>query len=106
MATLITLRGPDLGQQFPLKEGRTTLGRQVDCAISLQSKQVSRQHAQIVAQDGQHFLEDLGSSNGTYLNGQRLPPHAPAPLTERDMVQIGPYVFGLRVNADGSSVPP
>jgi serine phosphatase RsbU (regulator of sigma subunit) len=96
MATLITMRGPDPGRQFSLKNGRTTLGRQADCAVSLASKQVSRQHAEIVFRDGQHFLEDLGSSNGTYLNGQRLSPRTPMPLTERDMIQIGPYVFGLK----------
>jgi phosphoserine phosphatase RsbU/P len=96
MATLITLRGPDPGRQFLLREGRTTLGRQMDCAICLASKQVSRQHAQVLFQDGQHFIEDLDSSNGTYLNGQRLTPRAPTPFSEQDMVQIGPYVLGLR----------
>jgi serine phosphatase RsbU (regulator of sigma subunit) len=106
MATLIILRGPDLGRQFSVKEGRTTMGRQMDCAICLGSKQVSRQHAHVLYQDGQHFIEDLGSSNGTYLNGQRLSPRTPAPFTERDMVQIGPYVFGLRPNAGGVTSPP
>jgi serine phosphatase RsbU (regulator of sigma subunit) len=95
-----------LGRQFPVKEGRTTLGRQMDCAVCLGSKQVSRQHAHVLYQDGQHFIEDLGSSNGTYLNGQRLQPRTPSPFTERDTLQIGPYVFGLRPNAGAASSPP
>ncbi len=103
MTTLFTMRGPDPGRQFSLKEGRTTLGRQMDCTICLASKQVSRQHAQVLFEQGQHFIEDLGSSNGTYLNGQRLTPHTPAPFTERDTVQIGPYVFSLRSAAATST---
>ena len=97
MATLVTMRGPDLGRHFPLQGERVSLGRQVDCAIVLASKQVSRLHAQLVSDgDGGFQVEDLGSSNGTYLNGQRLSPHRPTPLSERDLLQIGPYVFGLR----------
>ena len=56
---------------------RTTLGRQIDCHVCLAGKQVSRQHALILCDGGQHFVEDLGSSNGTYLNGNRLAPHTP-----------------------------
>jgi len=100
---LLTLRGPEPGKQYPLKDGRTTVGRQVDCAICLNSKQVSRQHAHVLFQDGQHFIEDLGSSNGTYLNGQRLPARTPTPITERDMLQIGPYIFGLKVTAGATT---
>src|SRR6516164_1674548 len=96
MNVLIIMRGPDTGRHFSLKSDRTTLGRNLDCAIPLTGKQVSRQHAHIYHQDGQYFLQDLGSSNGTFLNGKRLMPHAPSLLTERDTFQIGPYLFGLR----------
>jgi serine phosphatase RsbU (regulator of sigma subunit) len=96
MSVLIVLRGPDTGRHFPLHQDRTTLGRNLDCAIPLTGKQVSRQHAHIYHQEGQYYLQDLGSSNGTFLNGKRLTPNAPSLLTERDTFQIGPYLFGLR----------
>src|SRR5262249_29915863 len=96
MSVLIILRGPDMGRHFPLDQDRTTLGRNTDSSIPLTGKQVSRQHAYIYRQDDQFFLQDLGSSNGTFLNGKRLAPNAPSPLTERDTFQIGPYLFGLR----------
>ena len=106
MAILVTLRGPETGRHFPLQPERTTLGRQIDCHVCLVGKQVSRQHALIVCDGGQHFVEDLGSSNGTYLNGRRITPRTRVPLTDRDTVQIGPYLFALRETPNGGAEPP
>ena len=96
MSVLILLRGPEAGRHFPLEKDRTTLGRNADCSVPLTGKQVSRQHAHIYHQDQQYFIQDLGSSNGTFHNGKRLTPNTPSLLTERDTFQIGPYLFGLR----------
>jgi serine phosphatase RsbU (regulator of sigma subunit) len=106
MAILVTLRGPEMGRHFPLQPERTTLGRQIDCHVCLAGKQVSRQHALIVCEGGQHFLEDLGSSNGTYLNGRRIQARTRVALTDRDTLQIGPYLFGLRETPNGGVDPP
>ncbi len=96
MSVLIILRGPDTGRHFALHQNRTSLGRNSDCSIPLTGKQVSRQHAHIFHQDGKYSIQDLGSSNGTFLNGKRLPANTPNPLTERDTFQIGPYLFAMR----------
>jgi pSer/pThr/pTyr-binding forkhead associated (FHA) protein len=50
---------------------------------------VSRRHARIQRQRTQFFIEDLGSANGTFLNGQRLTPYLPHPLHDGDDLQIG-----------------
>ena len=50
---------------------------------------VSRRHARIQQQRTQYFIEDLGSANGTFLNGQRLTPYLPHPLHDGDELQIG-----------------
>ena len=50
---------------------------------------VSRRHARIQRQRTQFFIEDLGSANGTFLNGQRLTPYLPHPLHDGDELQIG-----------------
>ena len=94
MATLVTLQGPNPGRQFPLGEGSSLIGRQPNSTVHLDSLAVSRQHARILRSDENFFLEDLNSSNGTYLNGQRI--IGRVPLTERDTLQIGPYVLALR----------
>jgi len=50
---------------------------------------VSRRHARIQRQRTQFFIEDLGSANGTFLNGQRLTPYLPHPLHDKDELQVG-----------------
>ena len=103
---LVILQGPDVGQRFPLEAERIVLGRQVDASVPLQAKAVSRQHAQVICHDGAFFIEDLNSANGTFLNGNRLAPRVPTPFSERDVLQIGPYVFGIRPTPPPTPVPP
>ncbi|HET6164498.1 MAG TPA: FHA domain-containing protein [Planctomycetota bacterium] len=67
---------------------RVLIGRSADCDLRIDSADVSRMHAAIVAKSGRHFLEDLGSSNGTQLNGR---PVRNAELHNGDIVQIGDY---------------
>jgi len=50
---------------------------------------VSRRHARVHKQKSQYFIEDLGSANGTFLNGQRLTPYLPHPLHDGDELQLG-----------------
>jgi serine phosphatase RsbU (regulator of sigma subunit) len=94
MASLMTLDGPCAGREFPLESGCSVIGRQPDVAVQLESLAVSRQHAQIVCEGSACYVEDLGSSNGTYVNGQRI--EGRQLLTEQDTLQLGPYVFALR----------
>src|SRR5690349_15465849 len=94
MATLVTLQGPNAGRHFRLGDGASLIGRQPGAAVYLDSLAVSRQHARVVRADGAYFVEDLGSSNGTFLNGQRVASRVP--LTESDTLQVGPYVLALR----------
>ncbi len=83
MALLITLQGPDVGRKHPLAGDVTVLGRQYDSHICLTGKAISRQHAQLHCRDSVFLVEDLDSSNGTFLNGMRLSPHLPTPISER-----------------------
>mgnify|MGYP000972670911 CR=1 FL=1 len=77
-----------MGEHFPLKPGRTTVGRSPDCDIFLDDVTVSRSHA-IVTRDGTRFLlEDRGSLNGTFLNRRRI---EIGELEDGDELQIGKY---------------
>ncbi len=96
MASLIAKKGPTPGRRFALGGEAAIIGRQPDAAIYLESLAVSRQHARILCDKGTYFVEDLGSSNGTWLNGFQI--KGRAPLTEVDELQIGPYVLNLHVD--------
>lgn len=72
MAVLQVLKGLTPGTQFPLVSERAVLGRHPDCDIVLDVGAVSRQHAQIVQVQGEYFVEDLKSRNGTFVNGQAI----------------------------------
>ncbi len=101
MASLITMQGPKAGQRFALAADATIIGRQPDMQIYLDSLAVSRKHAQIVEKNGAYFIEDLDSSNGTFVNNLRIEPRTPTRLTEADTLQIGPYVLALRPDPVG-----
>ncbi len=96
MAILLITQGPDAGRKYSLEENVTVLGRQPDCTICLPAKAVSRQHARIVKTAAGFHVEDLGSSNGTFVNGAKLPVQSPMTVTERDIIEVGPYRFSVR----------
>ncbi len=91
MAVLRALQGLNQGQLFPLEGAAVILGRHPACDIVLESAAVSRQHARILAVDGDFYLEDLHSRNGTLLNGR--PVIQRQLLDENDEVGICDLLF-------------
>ncbi len=69
---LVMQTGPTPGKIFPLEQDVITIGREADNAIVVNDAEVSRKHVQFVFQDGKFTITDLGSTNGTFVNGQRL----------------------------------
>jgi predicted component of type VI protein secretion system len=69
---LQVVRGRSATTTLRLGEGVTSLGRHDDCIIRIKSSQVSRKHCEIHEADGKLTLRDLGSSNGTFVNGKRV----------------------------------
>lgn len=82
-------------RDWVLSEGSNLLGRDRDCAVSISSATVSRHHARIVVMRGQATIEDLGSKNGTYVNGQRLA--EPRALEDGDEVRVGSVTMTYRI---------
>lgn len=78
---LTVLDGPSAGQTFELTETTAIIGREKSNKIVISAPGVSRRHAQITLQDTLYYLEDLQSSNGTFVNGERL--------TERRVLKAG-----------------
>jgi len=90
------------GREF-LVAGEATIGRAPECAIMLQDGFVSLHHARVFERGGRLWIEDLGSTNGTTLNGQRI--RRPAQLRPGDRVAIGDVVLGLRLEPASGAVP-
>jgi len=76
--------------------GRITLGRDKGNDIVLDERLVSRRHAVIQKIGQEYFLEDLGSTNGTQVNGQRVPPRVFVRLSLSDTVLVGRTELSLQ----------
>jgi pSer/pThr/pTyr-binding forkhead associated (FHA) protein len=87
-ALLIVRRGPNSGARFLLDADVTTAGRHPEADIFLDDVTVSRRHAQFLRHGTAFEVRDLGSLNGTYLNGERI---TTAPLGDRGEVQVGKF---------------
>jgi pSer/pThr/pTyr-binding forkhead associated (FHA) protein len=98
-ARLVIERGRSSGKQFMLSEVEAQIGRwdadggifpDVDLDTDDPEAKVSRRHARITLSNGQYFLEDLGSTNGTFINrGKRLPPGQRHALCDGDEIIVG-----------------
>jgi len=68
-------------------EGTVSIGRASDCTIPIKDRYLSRKHAEIVLENGSWLVKDLGSANGTYLNGNRV--ERDSPLKNGDRIRLG-----------------
>lgn len=100
MPRLIVIRGVDEGKQFELSSPTVTVGRHSANAVSLHDTQVSRRHLEVRAAAHGYELVDLGSGNGTLLNGQ---PIRTAPLRSGDTITLGQTMLMFTV---GRNEPP
>jgi pSer/pThr/pTyr-binding forkhead associated (FHA) protein len=90
---LVVTQGSQTGQSAALAEGVILIGRGADCQIILDDDYVSTRHARVVSGENGIYLEDLGSTNGSYVNGQRIT--APTTITMSDTVRIGKTILKL-----------
>ncbi|HWE95030.1 MAG TPA: ATP-binding protein [Tepidisphaeraceae bacterium] len=102
MLTLLVLQGPDKGRRFELPDAIALVGRD-SRQLPLTDNTVSRRHCELLPQDGNWILRDLGSSNGTYVNGARV--EKVVVLKVGDQVRVGRtlMVFGAQPGVSRSS---
>jgi pSer/pThr/pTyr-binding forkhead associated (FHA) protein len=94
---LVVEKGPSMGVTYLLREGNTTVGRHPESDIFLNDVTVSRQHCRFVVTPDSVMVEDSGSTNGTYVNEERVDE---ASLSPGDQVLIGRFNFVL-AHGDG-----
>lgn len=98
---LVVHEGQLEGQRWLIESDAVTIGRGSDCDIVLPERQVSRHHARIERDDGGYVLWDLGSKNGTFVNGEEVRDR-PRPLWDGDEIQIALCVKMGFVAADAT----
>ncbi|HLG19901.1 MAG TPA: sigma 54-interacting transcriptional regulator [Bdellovibrionota bacterium] len=100
-AYLLAVSGPHAGTVFTLADGKMFAGRHPNAEICLNDSQVSRRHAQFITADGETKVVDLGSTNGTFVNGDRL--SGEHTLVDDDEIQIGAtgFKFSIQNPIDG-----
>lgn len=103
---VVIVEGPHHGTRFPLNAGENLIGRAPGCAILLEDQSVSRQHAVITGREDGWQIKDLGSKNGTFVNGRQAPDIVT--LGHSDILQFGIYSLRLithQVSIDDELAP-
>lgn len=106
---LVVVQGRSASQLLKIGTGVMTVGRQQDCQLRIASSQVSRKHCQIFEKKGLLLVKDLGSSNGTLVNGKKIADQRV--LEPGDELTVGSVKFRVERQDDtvlmpGSSPPP
>jgi len=89
-ALLLWMDDEEIKGRWPLAKSETTIGRWEDNDVIVDDRWVSRYHSQVRREGEQYVIEDLGSKNGTFVNGRRIA--GPTVLTDGDEVQVTPLI--------------
>lgn len=88
--SLTIKEGPGTGALIVLDQARVIVGRDPSCDLMIDDAEVSRRHARLIARNGGYAIEDLGSTNGTFINEQRI--KSVMPLKTGDSIRLGDRV--------------
>src|SRR4051812_48384607 len=91
---LVIAEGKEAGREFEFDQDSVVIGRTAECDVILYEAGVSRKHARILLEGISLFIEDLGSSNGTKVNGETIAKKQL--LKDGDSISMGPVVFSFK----------
>lgn len=101
--TLVVVQSGGVKQQIPMKRARLLIGRKENCDIRIPLANVSREHCEVKVENGKVIVRDLGSSNGTYVNKERV---QEGELAAGSLLSVGPAVFVVQINGKPSNIDP
>lgn len=95
---IITLHDKTI-KRFTISAGQQlSIGRGQDCDITIDNKAISRRHVSLAFQNGMYFVSDLGSTNGTLVNGRKIT--VDEPVSEEDKIEFGKFTLSPAVRED------
>jgi pSer/pThr/pTyr-binding forkhead associated (FHA) protein len=94
--SLILLKKDGTKKVFPVRNKATILGRRPECDLCIPLQVVSRRHCQLSQEDSTLKVRDLSSSNGTFLNGQKVSDEIQ--VKPGDNLQVGPLTFTIQID--------
>jgi predicted component of type VI protein secretion system len=101
--SLVMVTSDGKSKEFPLGKLPVHIGRGEDCKVRVPLPSVSRKHCELLIEDDEFAVKDLGSSNGTYVNGERVRSHE---LVPGDLLALGPCVFVVRIDGHPKEIDP
>ncbi len=99
--SLVLIYGGELGRRYEVY-GELTIGRDSTCSIVIDAANVSRRHAVVLQLDEQFLVQDLGSTNGTFVNGEEI--HGTRPLANGDLINLGGTIFKFLEGGNAESL--
>lgn len=101
---LVVASGIYAGKEIAIAGNQFVIGRDEDCNLRPASPAISKKHCAVYYKDGEPFVRDLGSTNGTFLNDQQV--EGERPLVEGDKVRVGPLDFTVKLSGPKSDNTP
>lgn len=101
--TLVTFKKSGARKNIRLQPGETLIGRRPECNLRIPRIEVSRNHCRITDNGNQTTIQDLGSSNGTYVNSERI---MEAVIQAGDVIAIGHTIFTVQINGKPENITP
>jgi hypothetical protein len=99
--SLVIVQSSGRTQELAVNKPRLVFGRKEECQVRIPVSSVSREHCELRVEDDKAIVRDLGSSNGTYVNGERVQEKE---LAAGDLLAVGPMVFVLRVEGQPEEI--
>ena len=104
LGLLVLTSGKQEGKLLEIKLPQFIIGRDPQCNLRPASPMISKRHCAVIVRDNKAFIRDFGSTNGTYLNDQRV--EGEAELKNDDQLKVGPIHFSVRLEASAPVVAP
>lgn len=102
-ARFVVKQGPQIGITFPILQNQIRIGREEACDVRVQDAEVSRRHCELIWKENAFWMQDLGSSNGTFVNGTQIT--APTRLSAGDKIGVGQTVMVLELEPQIKPIP-